>query len=101
MKLHTKTSTLRAASYGAVAAACMSLAADLSVIYTLVFAVGWDVQDPVHTGLPWLVPIGLLTALTLGLFRAADRLAFKAQAAERRAEVRAACLRAEDRRRRA
>lgn len=98
MKLHTKIKALRAASNALLAVSMMCLAADSSIVYTFIFCAGWDWRDPIHTGLPWLVPICILTALTLASFAASDRLAQRARAAEYRAEFQAAQRRAEWRR---
>lgn len=101
MKLHTKIIACRVVSYAALAGACMSLAAGLSVCYTLLFAGVLDWQDPVHTGLPYFWPILLFSALAFGLFKAFDVLAFKVQALERRAEFLAVQQRRAEKRRRA
>lgn len=101
MKLHTKITACRVASYAALAAACASLAAGLSVLETLLFAGVLDWQDPVHTGLPYFWPILLCSLLALGLFKLYDVLSLKVQALERRAEFLAAQRRYEEKRRRA
>lgn len=97
MKLSTAIKLHRAAANAVLAACMMAFAADLSVVFLMLF-VGWDWQDPVHTGLPWLVPIGLLTLLCDWLGRLFERLCRDAQALENKAELRASIQRQNEQR---
>lgn len=93
MKLKSKIREYHAASNAMLTVAMMSFAADLTFCYAMVFVFGWDWQDPVHTGLPWLIPIGICTALTMLTYKASERLYFKAQDLEDKARLRASVRR--------
>lgn len=89
MRRKNKIRAYTAASHTMLAVAMMSFAADMTFFYAMVFVFGWDWQDPVHTGLLWLIPIGICTALALAAGKASETLYFKAQALEGKARIQA------------
>lgn len=93
MKLKSKAREYRAASHTLLAASMMAFAADIATLYGWLVVFGWDWQDPVHTGLPWLAPIGILTALAFAAGKASERFYFKAQDLEDKARIQASVQR--------